>query len=73
MAEIAMVLRGDIALILVMPEKRDELRIRFHIGDEARLYYPRNATTVMMRNYVSWFLNVCSAERTNTAGAATAG
>jgi hypothetical protein len=38
MAEIAMVLRGDMALILVMTRKRDDLCNRFHIGDEASAY-----------------------------------
>lgn len=37
MAEIAMVLRGDIGLKCVMPGKRDEVRFGFRLGDEARV------------------------------------
>ncbi|OZA56637.1 MAG: hypothetical protein B7X78_09835, partial [Sphingomonadales bacterium 39-62-4] len=40
MAEIAMVLRGDIGLKCVMPGKRDEVRFGFHVGDEAKVYWP---------------------------------
>ena len=63
MAEIAKVLQGDMALILVMTRKRDDLCNRFHIGDEASAYCQWAVVTLARRNNVSQFLNQCSSFR----------
>jgi hypothetical protein len=63
MAEIAMVLRGDMMWFLVMTGKRDELRFGFAIVDEASGECPRVAVNSVLRKKTSSILNDCSSPR----------
>lgn len=57
MAEIAMVLRGDMVWSVIMTGKRDEMRFGFGTVDETRQACPRVAATCRPRKNVSLILN----------------